>query len=506
MSANVEIQAETAQSRSSGVLPFSVLAGLALFIGVICEFGSPGSSIAIPTGLLMLLLGMACHRSGIAVWSLWLAPIALLTWLAVLIQPSLLALTLHWFSLFSLALAATTGKPPAIANLQCIVAATVSLLTGPLSLVNSPQIKLGLKGLLARHPGMLALTNLVLPVAAFGLFATLLVIANPMMESLLKGRFDRVLTGYSLPAALAALVLVAAISSARMAGWHPAFDRPLPDTHWRSIFLNPVSLTTTLVLLNGLFAVQNLFDFKYVWLNGELPPGLTHAEYVHRGSYSLIATAMLAALLIVFALRRHSATEASPRVRSLVYLWILQNVLLVASSAARTLAYVNDYGMSMWRLSGLIWMGIVAAGLVLVAIRVLARRGNEWLTNANLAVCFAVLLGCSFVDLKWIVAEWNVSRKLAEPAAPFDLAYLKSLGPSALPALIRLDQSGLANTVMPCTPSPSQLFQPTPVVEITAPLRQQQSRWQTYSLLDAHYEAQLEAHVASCSGRAVLDR
>ena len=131
--------------------------------------------------------------------------------------------------------------------------------------------------------------------------------------------------------------------------------------------------------------------------------------------------------------------------RWLVYLWTAQNVFLVASSAKRTLSYIDAYGMTLWRLSGLIWMGLVAAGLIFIAARVITRRSNSWLINVNLGTGFAVLLTCGLIDFRAIVADWNVSRALQQisptstlQTLDLDISYLRELGPSAIPALAHL--------------------------------------------------------------------
>jgi Domain of unknown function (DUF4173) len=145
------------------------------------------------------------------------------------------------------------------------------------------------------------------------------------------------------------------------------------------------------------------------------------------------------------ALQPGSRAESSRPLRWLVALWTAQNVLLVASSARRTLAYVDAYGMTMWRLSGLIWMGLVAAGLVFIAWRIIATRSATWLMNANLGAAFVVLLSCGMIDLRAITAEWNVARALTQIASAhgittidLDLNYLEGLGPSSIAPLQQL--------------------------------------------------------------------
>ncbi len=434
-------------------LPLKATAITAVAIGIMSEFGMPGSILALPTGTILLALVIRCARKDVSVWRPGLGPAALASWLAVLIAPGLLTLSMHWLCLFGLALCAGGHRLRHVAETTVLSALLNSVRATPMGVVRDFHVREQVQLLARKNPGLFALNNLVLPLVTLVLFTTLLVSANPMMKALLQGRFDRILSGWSFPSALLAFVLLMAVGTARPLKRALQWDKDLPESHWRSVLLNPTSLFSTLVLLNILFAVANIFDFRYVWLAGKLPQALTHAEYVHRGSYTLIATAILAALLIVFGLRPGSSTEASPGLRKLVYFWIFQNVFLVASSAQRTLAYVEDYGMTMWRLCGLVWMAIVAMGLVLVAIRIMRRRGNQWLTNANLAVCLFTLLTCGLADLRWVVAEWNATAAIERRGAPLDRAYMQELGPSAIPALIRLNKAGF-QVNLACEPNP----------------------------------------------------
>jgi hypothetical protein len=291
-------------------------------------------------------------------------------------------------------------------------------------------------------------TSVALPFAAALVFAALLVAANPMVERFLAsfefgnpiwflGRFW---DGVTSPLFLFFAVSFAALwpvlrGEGFLRGEAMRFSGDAP--WWHQAFFQPSAVVATLLMLNGMFAFANLLDLQYVWSAAQLPPGLTHAEYVHRGSYTLIATAILAALLMVFILRKGTATEQSQPVRTLVYLWTAQNLLLVASSAKRTLAYVEDYGWTEWRVSGLIWMALVFVGLATIAMRVLFRRDTLWLVNTNLVASLTVLLACSAWDMRGFIAERNVDRVIANSAVALDHAYLGELGVASLPALKR---------------------------------------------------------------------
>jgi len=169
---------------------------------------------------------------------------------------------------------------------------------------------------------------------------------------------------------------------------------------------------------------------------------MTLADYAHRGAYPLILTALLAALFVLVTLRPGSATAQSPLIRRLVVLWIAQNVVLVASSALRTLDYVDAYSLTRLRIAALLWMGLVATGLVLILWRMLKGKSASWLINANLASAGLLLSAVCLVDLGAVAASWNArhAREIDGDGAALDLCYLRELGGSALLPLARLEQ------------------------------------------------------------------
>ncbi len=202
------------------------------------------------------------------------------------------------------------------------------------------------------------------------------------------------------------------------------------------------TLILSLVTFNAIFAVENALDIAFLWSGAGLPAGVTMADYAHRGAYSLIVTAVLAGVFVLLALRPGSSAAASPLVRGLVTVWIVQNLLLVASSALRTLDYVDAYGMTVLRLSALAWMGLVATGLALIGWRLLAGKSASWLINANALAAVTVLVAASVVDLGATAAAWNVRTTLVRGKAgpPLDLCYMARLGSSSLVSLAMLEQ------------------------------------------------------------------
>jgi hypothetical protein len=202
-------------------------------------------------------------------------------------------------------------------------------------------------------------------------------------------------------------------------------------------FLDHTALVRSLWIFNLLFALQTTLDLIYLWGGAELPAGMSHAAYAHRGAYPLVATALLAAAFVLIAMRRGGPGDKSRLIRTLVIAWILQNILLCLSSILRLDLYVETYSLTGLRIAAGIWMGLVAAGLLLILLRIALRRSNEWLISMNLVTMATVLYLGAFFDFSDFIARFNVenSMELGQQGAPLDILYLASLGPSAIPAL-----------------------------------------------------------------------
>jgi len=209
-----------------------------------------------------------------------------------------------------------------------------------------------------------------------------------------------------------------------------------PADGWIGLVLGPASILRSLVLFNGLFAIQSVLDIVYLWNGNTLPDHLSFAAYAHRGAYPLVATALLAGVFLIAATRKGGAAERSGLIRLLIHLWTAQNLLLVASSMLRLDLYVAAYSLTYLRFAAFIWMLLTAGGLVLILLRMMFDKSNGWLIAANLVNLAAVLYVSAFVDFPEIVADYNVrhSYEMSGSGTHLDLDYLASLGPMALPA------------------------------------------------------------------------
>ena len=287
-----------------------------------------------------------------------------------------------------------------------------------------------------------SLPNLVLPVVGSVLILLLFAAANPVIDQAIKA--------LHLPEpsenTFARIFFASALF---VMAW--GVLRPRPPRFLLSTFdgrgdmaipgVTLASVTLSLVLFNGLFALQNVLDSAFLWGGVKLPGDMTLADYAHRGAYPLLVTALLAAGFVLVALRPGSQTARNPLVRRLVMAWIGQNLFLVGSAALRTWDYVQSYDLTRLRIAALLWMALVAIGLVLVLYRMLRNKSAAWLINANLASAGALLFALCFVDTGTIAARWNLAhaREFDGTGAGLDWCYLEELRGSALLPLAEME-------------------------------------------------------------------
>jgi Domain of unknown function (DUF4173) len=209
---------------------------------------------------------------------------------------------------------------------------------------------------------------------------------------------------------------------------------------WNTLF-GPDAILRALILFNAMFAVQTLLDATYLIGGVALPDGMTYVAYAHRGAYPLIFTALLSAAFVLIAMREGSAARNNNPIRNLVYFWVAQNVVLVLSSILRLDLYVGVYGLTYWRISALIWMVLVALGLLSIIWQIARNKDTKWLLGCNIISLSLTLYVSCFINFAGLIANYNA--RLEEQ----DLYYLTRLGPQALPALDQIIRTGKATSI-----------------------------------------------------------
>jgi hypothetical protein len=255
--------------------------------------------------------------------------------------------------------------------------------------------------------------------------------------------------------------------------------------------LSMVSIGLSLLIFNLVFAAQNGLDLAFLWGDARLPAGVTMAQYAHRGAYTLIATAIMAGLFVLIALKPGSPGARHRLIRGLVTIWVAQNLLLVTSCILRTLDYVEAYSLTRLRIAALAWMGLVGFGLAAIFWRLIRGKSTAWLINVSAVAALLVLTAFAFVDTGALAAGWNVrhGREVTGSGAAIDVCYLESLGTSGLMPLLELEQQ----------PLPADLHLRVQRVRsaMMDRLQHQQSNWRSWTAIGAVRLAEAHRQIAA---------
>jgi hypothetical protein len=153
-----------------------------------------------------------------------------------------------------------------------------------------------------------------------------------------------------------------------------------------------------------------------------------------------LIAALVSAALVLAAFRPGGAAQQSPWARRLVFFWLGQNVALTIAAAWRLWLYVDAYGLSAWRLSAAIWMGLVAIGLVFIAVRIAIAQSNRWLIDMNAGATIITLGFCCWLNVGDLI-DWHNVRHCQEvggAGVTIDLDYLDTFAEEVAPALLWL--------------------------------------------------------------------
>ncbi len=189
----------------------------------------------------------------------------------------------------------------------------------------------------------------------------------------------------------------------------------------------------SLFLLNALLFFINWLDIEFVWFGFTYDKNINLSAYVHEGAGLLIFSIVLAMLVLLFFFRGNlNFYRKNKWLKRGAYLWIIQNTVLVGSVLLRDYYYIHEFGLAYKRIGVLVFLCLVLAGLVSVAIKISRLRTNYFLLRVNAWVVLTVLVLSSCIHWDATIAGYNIARK---STLPLDVKFLLSLSDKALPVI-----------------------------------------------------------------------
>jgi len=190
-------------------------------------------------------------------------------------------------------------------------------------------------------------------------------------------------------------------------------------------------------LLNFILLSLNAIDIYYVFVIGKLPYGLTLSEYVHDGTDALIISIIFAVAIILFIFRGTlNFIEKNKTLKLLAYAWVVQNILMVATTANRNYFYVFNNGLTHRRLGVYVFLCLCIWGLLTAFIKVAEVKSNWFLFRKNTWAWYLTLVISCTVNWDNIIATYNLNFP-KEKKSGIDYSYLAELDYTALYTLYK---------------------------------------------------------------------
>ena len=177
----------------------------------------------------------------------------------------------------------------------------------------------------------------------------------------------------------------------------------------------------TLIAVNVVFFFANALDVVYLWLDTKLPDHLTLSEFVHEGTWHLIASVLLTGGVVTLMGCQSRVVRQAPWQRGLTMIWLLQNLFLVASVLLRLDLYVTEFQLTTQRLHLMVFLLLVVAGLVALGIYIWQVHSLRWMIATTSTILFLNFFALQFWDTRRTVAEHNLDAawdRTEKPRSP----------------------------------------------------------------------------------------
>lgn len=187
-----------------------------------------------------------------------------------------------------------------------------------------------------------------------------------------------------------------------------------------------------LFTLNAMILVLNAIDIYWVWFNFEWN-GDFLKRFVHEGTYLLILSIIISIVIVLYFFRGNlNHFKKNKFLRTLSYIWMAQNAVLVVSVAIRNYWYIHYFSLAYKRIGIFVFLLLTLVGIVTVIIKVMRKKSGSYLVRVNAFALFAVLVACTVPDWDVFIAKYNFRHS---DTAFVHLDFLSGLSDKALPYL-----------------------------------------------------------------------
>lgn len=199
-----------------------------------------------------------------------------------------------------------------------------------------------------------------------------------------------------------------------------------------------VSFLSAICLCYLLYLFSQLAYF-FSAFKGFLPDGeITYAQYARKGFFEMCVIAVInfALVSVTMLLAKKKAGKACLFIRLPATFVSMFTLLIIATAISKMVLYINEYGMTVRRVTTSAFMVFLAVVFISVILRIYIRRINIVKTALLTAGCVVLLLGT--VNVNRVCAEYNYESYITGKHKAVDIEALYDLGEEGIPYIVKL--------------------------------------------------------------------
>lgn len=271
------------------------------------------------------------------------------------------------------------------------------------------------------------------------LITGLLMSADAVFQDIVL-RFPRYIVQFNFLEGAFRFVIVMVLTFVFFGVFQVLRGRPNPkasdyDTEEWNVRWNSITAITILVLLNSVYVLFAVIQFKYFFSNG-LQEGLTFAEYARRGFFELIIVTLINWTILISCLKLIDEKRKSLKITIKIMYSLLIGVscVMLASAYQRLSMYEAAYGFTLDRILAHAFMVFLIVIFAYTLIKVWVERLS--LLHFYLIVGLLFYTGLNVIHIEKIIVDNNLERY--ERTEKIDIHYLNSLSYTGVNGLIKL--------------------------------------------------------------------
>ncbi|HEY5500692.1 MAG TPA: DUF4173 domain-containing protein [Candidatus Humimicrobiaceae bacterium] len=203
---------------------------------------------------------------------------------------------------------------------------------------------------------------------------------------------------------------------------------------WK-LFLDPVVLLTILILVNAIYAVFSIIQFRYLFGGSSfaLPSSFTYAEYARRGFAELVIVTIINFGILIFGITfvKKDSKRIFTAIRAFLTLLVIFTFILLISAFYRMLVYEQAYGFTYLRIFVQAFMIMLFFLFVINIIYIWYQKLP--IIKTYFIISLAIYIIMNFANVDKIIANNNINRYFK--TGQIDMVYLKGLSYDAVPEM-----------------------------------------------------------------------